>query len=258
LRLRCLGIFSLGLCLLPAACQRPHPPAPPPQTIRVDGPSAAQRRADETRWLQAFPDVATRDGPTLIIRYGGTEVARFTDDPKGCNPYSISKVVRLYDAVSGKMLPVAEVTCHFGAIDNRYLVLPTSDKYTVPDDVAASPDGRILAMADNSLGPADRQFSLIAWPSMTRLTTFRAGCRAVTWRDAGRLTATCWHNSGSMPQDPDDSRSAFFTALVARDDKGGWTMTATGFVDGSTGRPVAAAGRALPRLTGYVPPPNRP
>ena len=224
----------------------------------MDGPSPAQRRAIEAKWLAQYPDVATRDGPTLVIRHGDAEIARYVDDPQGCNPYSISKVIALYDEAAGKLLPVAEVTCHFGSLDNRYLVLPASDKYTVHDDVSASPDGRTLAMADNSLSPIGGQFSLIAWPSMARITTFHAGCRNIAWQDAGHFTATCWHNSGSMPQDPDDTRSVFFTANVARGEDGAWAMTATGFVDGASGRPIAAGGRPLPRLMGYLPPPNRP
>ena len=251
MHLRRLAIIGLGFCLAAAACQRPHPPAPPPETLRTDGPSTEQRRATEAKWLTAYPDVATREGPVLSIRHGGAEIARYEDDPKGCNPYSVTKVIRLYDAPSGQTQPVAEVTCHFGALDNRYLVLPTSDKYTVPDDVWASPDGRMLAMADNSLGPVGGQFSLIAWPDMTRVATFKAGCRDVTWADADRLRAVCWHNDGSRPQDADDTRTVVFSADIARGPDGAWTMTATRFADGK-------AHGALPRLDGYVPPPNRP
>ena len=260
-RSRICILLGLGPAL--AACQPPHPVAPPsqaaspPQTVSPPSPSTAQRRAEEARWLSAFPDVATRQGDTLTIRHDGKDVARYTDDPQGCNPYSISKVVRLYDAASGALQPIAEVTCHFGALDNRYLILPSSDKYTVVDDVAASPDGRTLAMADNSLAQEGGQFSLIAWPSMTRIATFKAGCRHAAWRDADHLTALCWHNDGSSPQDADDTRSVAFTADIGRDG-GQWTMTATGFVDGGTEKPVPAKGRPLPHLIGEMPPPDRP
>jgi hypothetical protein len=240
------------------ACQRPHPPAPAPQTLSTEAPSTAERRAEEARWLSAFPDVATRQGDTLILRHDGKEVARYTDDPQGCNPYSISKVIRLYDAASGQLQPIAELTCHFGAQENRYLVLPSSDKYTVFDDVSASPDGRILAMADNSLAQEGGQFSLISWPSMARLAIFKAGCRNVVWRDADSLTAFCWTNSGSSPQDADDTRAVFFAADIGHYESGSWTMTATAFVDGASGKPVPAAGRPLPRLVGETPPPDRP
>lgn len=256
--IRRLGICSLGLALLLAACQRPHPPAPAPQTLPTDGPSTAQRRAEEARWLAAFPDVATRQGDTLIIHHDGQDVGRYTDDPQGCNPYSISKVIALYDDASKRLQPVAEVTCRFGTLDNRYLILPSSDKYTVVDDVSASPDGRTLAMADNSLAQVGGQFSLIDWPSMARLATFKAGCRHPAWRDADHLTAMCWSNNGSSPQDADDTRSVFFTADIGRDGNGAWTMTATGFVDGATDKPVPAGGRPLPRLNGETPPPDRP
>ncbi len=254
------GIIGLGLILLLAACHRQPPPAPPaaPQTLRTDGPSTAQRRAEEAKWLSAFPEVATRQGDTLIVHHDGQDVARYTDDPKGCNPYSISKVIALYDVATGKLQPIPELTCQFGAQEDRYLVLPSSDKYTVVDDVSASPDGKRLAMADNSLAQEGGQFSLIDWPSVARLATFKAGCRNAQWRDADHLTALCWHNEGSVPQDADDTRSVFFAAEIGRDDNGQWTMTATGFVDGASGKPVAAAGRALPHLSGETPPPDRP
>lgn len=255
-RLFCIALSGLAL----GACQRAHAVAPAhaPQTLRADGPSTAQRRAAEARWLAAFPDVATRDGPTLVIRYNGAEIARYVDDAKGCNPYSISKVIRLYDDASKALQPVAEVTCHFGALDNRYLVLPTSTKYTVRDDVEASPDGHMLAMADNALGPTDNDFTLITWPSMTRIAGFEAGCRNVTWRDTDHLQALCWHNNGSAPQDADDSRTIFFTADIDHATGDRWTMTATRFVDGSTGKPLPAKGRPLPHFTAEVPAPDHP
>ncbi len=256
IRGRLLLLLCLGSEL--AACQRPHPHPPAPQTLSTAGPSTAQRRAEEAKWLAAFPDVATRQGDTLILHHDGKDVARYTDDAQGCNPYSISKVIRLYDAASGQLQPIAELTCHFGAQDDRYLVLPSSDKYTVFDDVSASPDGRKLAMADNSLAQEGGQFSLISWPSMARLAIFKAGCRHVVWRDADSLTAFCWTNSGSSPQDADDTRSVFFAADITRDESGSWTMTATNFVDSASGKPVPAAGRPLPRLIGETPPPDRP
>lgn len=248
-------------CLTLAACHKPPPakPASPVQTVRADGPSAPQRRAEEARWLSAFPDVATRDGATLIIRYDGAEIARYVDDAKGCNPYSISKVIRLYDAASKTLQPVAEVTCHFGALDNRYLVLPDSTKYTVRDDVDASPDGHRLAMADNALGPTDGDFTLIEWPSMTRVAGFKVGCKHIQWRGASYLEAMCWHNSGSSPQDADDSRTVFFTADISiRDYDGHWVMRGSHFVDGQTGKPIAAHGRPLPFIEAEVPAPDRP
>jgi len=246
------------MAAVPAACRRPHPPARPAETVRPAAPSAPQRRADEARWLSAYPEAATRQGNTLIIRYAGREIARYQDDPKGCNPYSITKVIEVYDAASARLQPLTEVTCHFGAMDNRYLVLPTTDKYTVRDDVTAAPDGKTLAMADNALGPTDGDFTLIAWPSMTRVAGFKAGCRDVAWVDDAHLRAICFHNDGSEPQDADDSRTVFFTADIRRGDDGRWRLTGTGFVDGSTAKPIAAAGRPLPRLVGEAPPPDRP
>ena len=254
-RTRLWIVLSLAVAL--AACQRARPPAPPAETLRADGPSTAQRRAEEAKWLSAFPEVGTREGSTLVLRHAGLEVGHYSDDPQGCNPYSISKVVRLYDAASGRLQPVAEVTCHFGSMDNRYLVLPDSDKYTVRDDVSASPDGRRLAVADNSLTPIGGQFTLVDWPSMARVAAFKAGCRSATWQDATHLTAVCWHNEGAQPQDADDTRAVFFTAEIHQDG-GQWLMDATGFVDAATGRPVVAGGRALPHLVGYAPPPDRP
>lgn len=258
MRNRHLGAFGLGLLLLLVACQRPHPVAPAPQTVRIQTPSTAQRRAQEAHWLSAFPELGTRNGPTLVLRYGDAEVGRYDDDPKGCDPYSISKVIQLYDTASGRPRPVAELTCHFGDMDNRYLVLPTSEKYAVRDDVTAAPDGRTLAMGDNALGPTAGDFTLIQWPDMTRIAGFKAGCRNVTWQAADRLSAVCWHNDGSSPQDPDDSRTVFFAADIRRDESGQWRMTATNFVDSSTGKPMPAAARPLPSLTAEVPLPDRP
>ncbi len=257
LRARRLKTACLGLILLVAACQRPHHAAPVVQTVKPTSPSPAQRLSEEARWLARYPDVATRDGPTLVIRHGGAEVARYVDDPKGCNPYSISKVVELYDDASRRRLPVAEVTCRFGPLDNRYLVLPSSDKYMVRDDVEAAPDGKTLATADNALGDRGGRFTLVAWPSLQRIAQFKAGCRRAQWRDSDHLSAVCWHNDGSAPQDADDSRSIFFTADIGRDSGGAWSMTATGFVDGATGKPVAADGRPLPHFAAEVPPPDR-
>ena len=256
----CGRLFVL-LCLgaVPAACQRPRTAVPAPQTVAPPSPSTAQRLAEEAKWLSGHPEAATRQGDTLVILYAGREIARYADDPKGCNPYSLSKVIEVYDETSKSLQPLSEVTCHFGSMDNRYLVLPNSDKYTVRDDVTAAPDGKTLAMGDNALGPTDGDFTLIEWPAMTRIAGFKAGCRDVTWRDAGHLTAVCWRNNGAVPQDANDSRTAFFTADIRRGDDGRWRMTGTGFVDGGTGKPLAAAGsRPLPHLTGEAPPPDRP
>ncbi len=212
----------------------------------------------ETRLLVQYPQLATRNGPTLTIHFGGKTVATYTDDPKGCDPYSITRVVMLYDTTGDHREPVAEVTCHFGNIDNRYLVLPSTDKYVIRDDIVPSPDGRRFATSDSSLSAAGGEFTLVSWPSLARSAAFHAGCRKVAWRDDSHLTALCWHNSGTTPHDPNDSRDVYFAADIWRDGDGQWQMQATHFVEADSSKPVAANGRPLPHLVAFIPPPDAP
>lgn len=255
-----LQIITCLTAAVAAGCVRhkPTPPPPPQQTVLPQTPNLKQRLDAEAIWLRQYPSLATRDGDTLIVRYNGQEIARYVNDAKGCNPYSISKVLPLYDHVNNKLLPVAEVTCHFGPLDNRYLVLPSSDKYVVKDDVSASPDGRLIAMTDSSLTPSSGQFTLMSWPSLNPGAAFKAGCRNAVWRDSTHIEALCWHNSGPTPQDPNDAHALWFQAAISRDDAGHWQMQAKSFVDPVSLKPAPANGRALPHLSADVPATKRP
>ncbi|MGZ6041549.1 MAG: hypothetical protein ACXWKW_05090 [Asticcacaulis sp.] len=247
----CTSLFAGG-------CTPHKPKAPPPQTVAPYSASLKQRLDAEAVWLRQYPQLATRDGDTLVLHYAGKEIARYVNDPKGCNPYSIKKVLRLYDRASGTLEPVAEVACHFGPIDNRYIVRPSGDKYVVQDDVSASPDGRLIAMSDSSPKLTQGQFMLMDWPDLTTVAAFRAGCHDLKWQDDSRLTALCWHNNGTSPQDPNDSRTIYFQADIRHAGHGDWQMQATAFVDPVSLKPQAANGRPLPRLTAYVPPADKP
>lgn len=251
-------LTTLTCLVLLAGCARSHPPAPAPHTIAPQAASPVQRLTLEAKWLEQYPGLATRKGHTLTIHFGARTVATYTDDAKGCDPYSISKVVLLYDDASAKRQPVAEVTCHFGTIDNRYLVLPSTDKYVVRDDIVPSPDGHRFATSDNSLGAAGGEFTLVSWPTLARTAAFHAGCRKVEWRDDTHISAICWHNNGVTPHDPNDSRDVYFSADIWRDGNGQWQMQGTHFVQADSSRLVPDKGRTLPRLMAFVPPPDAP
>jgi len=241
-------ISILCLCvLLPLfGCDKPKP-ANPPEGVDanvIDAVRAQKARENERVLLDKYPQLATRTGHTLTLRYADKEITTYTDDANGCTRYSVLKVLELRDNATGKLEPIAEVNCRFGYLDNNYLVLPTSDKFTIVADVAASTDGRWLAMDDNSIAGSRGDLTIVSWPDMTKVARFDARCDGMVWRDDKSLSAVCQHVNGPDPND--DSKAVVFRAHIFRADAGTWRMKGVEWL-----KPVSDA--PLPTFEGIPP-----
>ena len=244
-----LLIFSpIAGCRAQNHIEAPPGTKPLPSRATALAPSGPEA---EARLLAEHADLGIRAGPTLIIRYAGEDPVTLVDDPKGCNPHSVANVIMVKAGPGPRLSPIAEIRCHFGSLDNLYLLLPDGDKFPIVDEVSASPDGQTLAMADNSMGPGPNRgrFTLINWPTLNKAASFPAGCHVVAWQSSDSLTAHCWHNDGSEPTDADDSRSVYFAARIFRVSKGPWQLKGTAWL-GSDFSSLKDAKGALPSFSG--------
>lgn len=233
-----IAVVALLSALPLAACEKP-PPAKPAEGIDAnvqDAVRAQKARENERVLLDTYPQLATRNGHSLVLRYAGKEITTYTDDANGCTRYSVLKVLEMRDDRSGKLEPIAEVNCRFGYLDNNYLVLPTSDKFTVVADIAASTDGRWLAMDDNSIAGSRGDLMLVAWPTMTKVARFDARCDGMVWRDDKSLSAVCQHVNGTDQND--DSKAVVFRAHIFRTDQGTWRMKGVEWLKPVTDAPL--------------------
>lgn len=235
-----------------SACARPQAPPPPAKsdidpTAFVGTPKETAARARETQVLAANPGLAERQGAVLTIHYRGHDLVSYTDDAHGCARYYVERAVRVFDPDSGRLEPLALVDCHFGATTNRYLVLPSTGKYALTDDVAASPDGHHLATSDSTVTRWRGQFIIVEWPDFDRRAAFPAGCRNIHWQDDHSLTADCWHSDGPNTLNPYESDAIFFRARVWNEHRQ-WKMQATQWLHAESFAPVSSTA-PLPRFT---------
>ena len=248
---------ALAILVSLTACK----PSPPPQRPEGIDPtfegSEDERRtmAVETAMIAANPGLALRNGRELTIFHKNEAVTTYTNDPKGCQRYFLTGVVKLRGK-DGELYPVAGVTCHFANSENTYLVLPNSDKYVVREEASASPDGRILASgfdrADNTQG----MLTLAQWPHIHDVVLFPAHCTSMAWQDESHFTATCWHNEGPNSSNPYDSFANYFSARIEKDTAGKWQMQGTQWLDRDTLKPKAVA-KPLYHFTAAPPPEPR-
>lgn len=233
-------LTTAALC----ACSRPAPPPPAPKTdinptSFVGTPKEAAARQAEAQVLAANPGLAERIGAVLTIRYRGNDLVTYTDDAQGCTRYFIERAVRVSDPDTGRLEALALVACHFGTTTNRYLVLPSTGKYALTDDVAASPDGHHLATSDSTVTKARGQFIIVQWPDFDRRAAFPAGCRDIRWQDDRNLTADCWHSDRPNTVNPHESDAVFFRAHVWND-RGTWRMRATQWLEAESFAPATS------------------
>ena len=221
-----------------ASCDKPKPVAAPEgiDANVVDAIRTQKARQNEIALLTQYPQLATRDGHTVQIRYRGQEITSYTDDNNGCSHYVILKVLDMYDKDTGKLEPIAEVNCRFGYLDNNYVVLPTSDKYTIVADVAASTDGKLLVMDDNSIAGSRGDLTIVSWPDMTKVARFDVRCVGMVWRDDRSLSAVCSHVVGPDPND--DSKAQVFRAHVFEDKAGHWQLKGVEWLKPVTDAPL--------------------
>ncbi len=217
------------------------PKAPQPRAEGIDptfegSPREAAAIANEKRLIAAHPDLAVRNGNSLTIRYDGEDLSTYTNDAIGCRRYYIINVLTMRDP-SGKKVAAAEVVCLFGNAENKYVVLPTSDKLVVLDEVTASPDGKWLALGLDRADIAQGQLSLAPWPDVRDAVTFPAHCHDVKWLSADHFTATCWSNDGPDTGNAYDSFAHYFTADVTLE-SGRWEMRATQWLHRDTLKPA--------------------
>jgi|GEM_PF-1212884 len=227
-------ILSVVLITLLAACHR----APPQRAEGIDPTfegSKDERRtmAVEAALISANPGLALRNGRELTIFHRDEAVTTYTNDPKGCQRYFLTGVVKLRGK-DGNLYPVAGVTCHFANSENTYLVLPNSDKYVVREEASVSPDGRILASGFDRADKTQGSLTLANWPHIRDVVIFPAHCTNMVWQDASHFTATCWHNEGPNSSNPYDSFANYFSARIEKDAAGKWQMQATGWLDRDT------------------------
>ncbi len=234
----------MALCALAACTRQPEPRPPAPRTdinpaTFIGTAKEAAARQQEAKVLGDYPGLAERKGAILTIRYRGNDLVTYTDDAQGCARYYIERAIKVADPETGRLEPVALVACHFGTTTNRYLVLPTTGKYALTDDVATSPDGHHLATSDSTVTRARGQFIIVEWPDFERRAAFPTGCKNIQWQDDSHLTADCWHSDRPNTLNPYESDAIFFRANVWND-KGVWRMRATQWLHAESFTPVAS------------------
>ncbi len=247
-----LPIFALFISL--AACK----PSPPPQRAEGIDPtfegSEQEKRAMavEAALIAGNPGLALRNDRELTILHRDEAVTTYTNDPKGCQRYFLTGVMKLRGK-DDELYPVAGVTCHFANSENTYLVLPNSDKYVVREEASASPDGRILASGFDRADLTQGSLTLANWPHIRDVVIFPAHCTGMVWQDASHFTATCWHNEGPNSSNPYDSFANYFSARIEKDAVGKWEMQATQWLDRDSLKPKTV-NKPLYHFTAAPPP----
>ena len=252
-----LVLPTLAILVSLTACK----PSPPPQRPEGIDPtfegSEDERRtmAVEAALIAANPGLALRNGRELTIFHKNEAVTTYTNDPKGCQRYFLTGVVKLRGK-DGDLYSVAGVTCHFANSENTYLVLPNSDKYVVREEASASPDGRILASGFDRADKTQGMLTLAQWPHIHDVVLFPAHCTNMVWLDESHFTATCWHNEGPNSSNPYDSFANYFSARIEKDTAGKWQMQGTQWLDRDTLKPKTVA-KPLYHFTATPPPEPR-
>ncbi|MGA9658420.1 MAG: hypothetical protein WBQ60_04885 [Asticcacaulis sp.] len=236
--MRHLLLIALALSL--TACDHKKVPQAEGVDTTFEGSELEKQTiAVEQALIAANPDVAIRDGGALTILHKGDPITTYRNDPKGCQRYFLTGVLKLRGK-DGDPYPVAGVTCHFGNTENTYLVLPNSDKFVVYDEASASPDGRVLASGLDRANKNQGELILAEWPHVRDVVTFPAHCKNMIWQGPEHLTATCWHNDGPDSANPYDSFVAYFKADIQRDKDGLWQMQAVQWLDRDSLQPIAS------------------
>ncbi|MBW8880584.1 MAG: hypothetical protein JF615_03910 [Asticcacaulis sp.] len=202
-------------------------------------PWACQRYLDEAVLLKQHPGFAVRDGDSLTILRDGKPALRLlavnpSTGEDDCNAYDIGKVLSVYEPATAKRSELPLISCHQGEFAYRFLASPDGIRWRVPS-AEASPDGRRLAVGDNRWDAEGGQtrLTLYDWPSRKVVARFRPSCRALTWQDDTRLTATCVQD---LALDHPNQRlivsAIAFDAKVWKDERGKWQMQATRWLRG--------------------------
>jgi antitoxin (DNA-binding transcriptional repressor) of toxin-antitoxin stability system len=171
--------------------------------------------------LKDYPGLASREGKTLTIFYSGKPIARLaprnpddTDpgkDPANapCDNYSLVKAISVRDPVSARMEPLAVLTCHQDTSYARQLIGPAG-KGIIVTDVAASPDGSIVAYGDNGFYRTSEEpgFVLQDWKTQKAVAALATCVYDTSWR---------LRPEPAMP----------FDARAWQDDNGQWHLQAT-------------------------------
>jgi hypothetical protein len=253
-RLRLVLSFILIFTL--AGCHRATPQRAEGIDPTFEGSEQEKRTmAVEAALIDANPGLALRHDRELTIFHKGEAVTTYTNDPKGCQRYFLTGVMKLRGK-DGALYPVAGVTCHFANSENTYLVLPNSDKYMVREEASASPDGRVLASGFDRADLSQGSLALADWPHIRDVVIFPVHCAGMVWQDATHFTATCWHNEGPNSSNPYDSFAYYFKASIGKDEAGKWQMQATQWLDRDSLTP-RNRNKPLYRFTAAPPPEPR-
>lgn len=236
-----------------AACNKEAPKRQEGIDPTFEGSDNEKRTmAVEAALIAANPGLAVRNNRELIIMHKDEQVTSYINDPKGCERYFLTGVLKLRGK-DGDLYPVAGVTCHFANAENTYLVLPNSDKYLVREEASVSPDGRILASGFDRADETQGSLVLANWPKIRDVVIFPAHCKGMVWQDDIHFTATCWHNEGPNSSNPYDSFAHYFSARIEKDAAGKWQMQATQWVDRDTLAPKVV-NKPLYHFTAEAPP----
>lgn len=189
---------------------------------------------DEAAEMQKNPGLATRDGDNLTIFYHGKQTARLIavqQSSEEFDTFTMPKVLRLRDSLSGKLDSFADITATHGEFMWHFIALPDGDRWFVRD-ASPSPDGRMVAMGSN-LDLLDvnagHELTIHAWPSRAMVAHFTPTCGIATWQDATHFTAICLTRVVQYPKSDHwpDGLYMPFDATVWRDPHGVWQMQAT-------------------------------
>ena len=205
----------------------------------LNSPQQCQMRLFEAVRLQRHPGLAIRDGENLTIYYQGKAISRLvatvhdqSDDE--CNTFDVGKVLNVYDPAARSHQNLAEVYCHQGEFEKRFIVLPDGSRWPV-SDASSSPDGQLIGVGSNKNAGLSG-FTLLAWPKRNIVARFAQGCRVIGWQDSSHLTVTCFRTDLDHDAEYDWRLTPLaFDASVWRDDDGIWQMQATRWLGSQDG-----------------------
>jgi hypothetical protein len=188
-------------------------------------PLECEARLREEKLHVKHPTLMVREGDKLTIFYQGAPSVSLIPDlgaREGCDSYNLRSIVPTYDPLKQQMDYLAEISCHTGEFEKRFIVMPSGERWNV-NGVMASPSGHLIGVGQNNVAnDGFGGFTIQEWPSRKIVARFKPRCRVVSWQDDANLTVTCLHELKPLGADLD--YYVAFDASVTRDQKQRWRM----------------------------------
>jgi hypothetical protein len=206
----------------------------------VGSPMECQARIYEAQRLKQHAGLAVRNGNNLTLFYNGKQSARLVAKPvrlvdtPDCDSYAVHKILPVHDTVSGKTVDIAQISCHRGEFEERFVSMPDGSRWIV-GDASSPPGGKHVVLGQNrpDFGGVDSKLTIVSWPDRKVEARFTPRCRVLEWQAEEHFTVTCIANffpgndTNKSLIEAEHTWLVAFDAKVWRDGKGRWRMQAT-------------------------------